>query len=79
MDAAGDRLHFIGTATTVVTLGSFTVLTDPNFLHRGQRAYLGWGLSSPRLTDPTVEPEGLPALDAVLLSHPHRRPRRRGA
>lgn len=67
----GDRLHFIGTATTVVTLGSFTLLTDPNFLHRGQRAYLGWGLSSRRLTDPAVEPEDLPRLDAVVLSHLH--------
>jgi L-ascorbate metabolism protein UlaG (beta-lactamase superfamily) len=67
----GDRLHFIGTATTVMSLGSFTLLTDPNFLHRGQRAYLGWGLSTRRLTDPAIEPEGLPALDAVLLSHLH--------
>ena len=66
-----DRLHFIGTATTVVTLGSFTLLTDPNFLHRGQRAYLGWGLSSRRLTDPAIEPEQVPPLDAVLLSHLH--------
>ena len=67
----GDRLHFIGTATTVVTLGSFTSLTDPNFLHRGQRAYLGWGLSTRRLTEPAIEPEELPRLDAVLLSHLH--------
>ena len=67
----GDRLHFVGTATTVVSLGSFTFLTDPNFIHRGQRAYLGWGLSSRRLTDPAVEPEVLPALDAVVLSHLH--------
>ncbi|MCP3422229.1 MBL fold metallo-hydrolase [Nocardioides pinisoli] len=67
----GDRLHFVGTATTVMSLGSFTLLTDPNFLHRGQRAYLGWGLSSRRLTDPAIEPEALPALDAVLLSHLH--------
>lgn len=67
----GDRLHFIGTATTLVTIGSFTLLTDPNFLHRGQRAYLGWGLSSRRLTDPAVAPEQLPTLDAVLLSHLH--------
>jgi hypothetical protein len=35
------RHHLFGTATTIVRLGSFTVLTDPNFLHRGQRAYLG--------------------------------------
>jgi L-ascorbate metabolism protein UlaG (beta-lactamase superfamily) len=39
-----DGITFIGTATTIVRLGSFTVLTDPNFLHRGQRAYLGRGL-----------------------------------
>jgi L-ascorbate metabolism protein UlaG (beta-lactamase superfamily) len=69
--SAVDRLRFIGTATTVVTLGSFTLLTDPNFLHRGQRASLGWGLSSRRLTDPAARPEDLPALDAVLLSHLH--------
>ncbi len=67
----GDRLHFIGTATTVITLGSFTLLTDPNFLHRGQRAYLGWGLSSRRLTEPAIGPQQLPALDAILLSHLH--------
>jgi L-ascorbate metabolism protein UlaG (beta-lactamase superfamily) len=54
-----------------MSLGSFTLLTDPNFLHRGQRAYLGWGLSTRRLTDPAIEPEALPALDAVLLSHLH--------
>ncbi len=70
-NVGGDTLEFVGTATTVLRLGPFTVLTDPNFLHRGQRAYLGWGLSSPRLTDPAIEPEDLPALDAVLLSHLH--------
>jgi ribonuclease BN (tRNA processing enzyme) len=66
-----DRLTFVGTATTVIELGSFTVLTDPNFLRRGQRAYLGKGLWSRRLTDPALEPEELPALDAVVLSHLH--------
>ena len=65
------QLHFIGTATTVITLGSFTLLTDPNFLHRGQRAYLGYGLSTQRLTQPALEPEQLPPLDAVVLSHLH--------
>ena len=33
-----DTLTFIGTATTVLRIGSSTLLTDPNFLHRGQRA-----------------------------------------
>jgi hypothetical protein len=34
---AADTLTFVGTATTVLRLGSFILLTDPNFLHRGQR------------------------------------------
>jgi L-ascorbate metabolism protein UlaG (beta-lactamase superfamily) len=74
--AAGVRrrvssLTFIGTATTVIELGAFTVLTDPNFLRRGQRAYLGKGLWSRRLSEPALQPEGLPTLDAVVLSHLH--------
>ncbi len=64
-------LTFVGTATTLLRLGAFTVLTDPNFLHRGQRAYLGKGLWSRRLTDPALDLDDLPALDAVLLSHLH--------
>ena len=66
-----DSLTFIGTATTVLRLGSFTLLTDPNFLHRGQRAYLGKGLWSKRLTEPALGVEELPGLDAVVLSHLH--------
>ena len=64
-------LTFVGTATTVLRLGAFTVLTDPNFLHRGQRAYLGKGLWSRRLTDPALRPDELPPLDAIVLSHLH--------
>ena len=66
-----DTLTFIGTATVLLRLGSFTVLTDPNFLHRGQRAYLGKGLWSRRLTEPACQPDALPPLDAVVLSHLH--------
>jgi L-ascorbate metabolism protein UlaG (beta-lactamase superfamily) len=72
---AGDvddvTLTFGGNATTLLRLGPFTLLTDPNFLHRGQRAHLGYGLRSKRLTDPALVPAQLPALDAVLLSHLH--------
>jgi L-ascorbate metabolism protein UlaG (beta-lactamase superfamily) len=64
-------LEFIGTATTLLRLGPYTLLTDPNFLHRGQRAYLGKGLFSKRLTEPSLQPAGLPPLDAVILSHLH--------
>ena len=47
-----DELTFIGTATAVLRLGGFTLLTDPNFLHKGQRAYLGYGLWARRRTEP---------------------------
>ena len=68
---ADGRLTFIGTATTLLRLGDFTLLTDPNFLHRGQRAYLGKGLWSRRLTQPAMQPHELPTLDAIVLSHLH--------
>ncbi|WP_419722196.1 hypothetical protein [Rhodococcus qingshengii] len=32
---------FIGKATFLHRYGEVSVLTDPNFLHRGERAYLG--------------------------------------
>lgn len=65
------EVTFVGTATTVLRIGRFTLLTDPNFLHRGQRAYLGRGLWSKRSTDPALTIPELPALDAVVLSHLH--------
>jgi L-ascorbate metabolism protein UlaG (beta-lactamase superfamily) len=64
-------LTFGGTATTLLRLGGFTLLTDPNFLHRGQRVHLGYGLTSRRRTEPALGPEDLPLLDGVLLSHLH--------
>ena len=64
-------LTFGGNATTLLRIGPFTLLTDPNFLHRGQRAYLGYGLWTKRLTEPALLPAQLPALDAILLSHLH--------
>jgi L-ascorbate metabolism protein UlaG (beta-lactamase superfamily) len=33
---AGNSLSFIGTATTLIKLGPFTLLTDPNFRQLGQ-------------------------------------------
>ncbi|NHC45966.1 MBL fold metallo-hydrolase [Motilibacter aurantiacus] len=70
-DQPDSSLFFVGTATTVLRRDGFTVVTDPNFLRRGQRAYLGKGLSSRRLTDPAIAVEDLPVLDAVALSHLH--------
>ena len=64
-------IQFIGTATTLIQACGFTVLTDPNFLHRGEHARLGYGLRSTRLTDPALEIDDLPNVDLVVLSHYH--------
>jgi L-ascorbate metabolism protein UlaG (beta-lactamase superfamily) len=64
-------MTFGGTATMLLRIGPFTLLTDPNFLHRGQRARLGYGLRAKRLTEPALQPTQLPALDGILLSHMH--------
>jgi L-ascorbate metabolism protein UlaG (beta-lactamase superfamily) len=66
-----DGLYFVGNATTVIRHGGFTLLTDPNFLRRGQRAYLGYGLTTVRRRDPAVSIDQLPELDAIVLSHMH--------
>ena len=68
---AQSTLTFIGTATVLVRHGGFTFLTDPNFLHAGERAYLGKGLWSKRLTEPAMSIDQLPPLDFLVLSHHH--------
>jgi hypothetical protein len=50
------ELTIVGTATLLIRLGSFTLLTDPNGLHPRERA------------DPAPH---LPPLDLVVLSHHH--------
>ena len=70
-DPGQGSLTFIGTATVLLRLPGFTLLTDPNFLHRGESAYLGLGLRSRRRTEPAMQIADLPPLDAVLLSHHH--------
>jgi L-ascorbate metabolism protein UlaG (beta-lactamase superfamily) len=64
-------ITFIGNATTLISAGELTLLTDPNFLHQGQHAYLGYGLISKRRHDPALEIDQLPLLDAIVLSHMH--------
>jgi L-ascorbate metabolism protein UlaG (beta-lactamase superfamily) len=70
-DIHSGSIYFIGTATILIRYAGFTILTDPNFLHRGEYAYLGYGLRSRRLTDPAIPLHGLPPFDFVLLSHLH--------
>lgn len=62
---------FIGNATALISFGDVTLLTDPNFLHAGQYAYLGHGLVSKRLREPAMDVDELPRVDGVVLSHMH--------
>jgi L-ascorbate metabolism protein UlaG (beta-lactamase superfamily) len=64
-------IQFIGTATVLIRYQGLTILTDPNFLHRGEYAYLGYGIRTERLTSPAIEFDALPPIDLVLLSHMH--------
>ncbi|KAK5085245.1 hypothetical protein LTR05_004526 [Lithohypha guttulata] len=64
-------LFFVGTATTILEWEGFRLMTDPNFLHAGDHVHLGPGVTGTRQTNPAVNLEDLPHIDAVLLSHYH--------
>lgn len=70
-EAGRGSIQFIGTATVLIRYHGMTILTDPNFLHRGESARLGYGLSTERLTNPAIALDALPPIDLVLLSHMH--------
>ena len=71
-DTGAGSLLFIGTATTLIRYGGFTILTDPNFLHKGETVGIGYGtVRSKRLTEPALDIDDLPPLDLVVLSHCH--------
>jgi L-ascorbate metabolism protein UlaG (beta-lactamase superfamily) len=70
-DYATGSIFFVGNATVILRYAGFTVLTDPNFLHRGDHVHLGYGLKSTRLKDPAMELDELPEIDLVVLSHLH--------
>jgi L-ascorbate metabolism protein UlaG (beta-lactamase superfamily) len=70
-DLRRGSILFVGTATVIIRYGGFTILTDPNFLHKGDHVHLGYGLQSKRLTEPALSLEQLPPIDFVLLSHMH--------
>ncbi|MFN3326436.1 MAG: MBL fold metallo-hydrolase [Bryobacteraceae bacterium] len=69
---ANGSIQFIGTATILLRYAGFTILTDPNFLHSGERIHMAYGLvSATRQTDPALEVGNLPKIDFVVLSHNH--------
>jgi L-ascorbate metabolism protein UlaG (beta-lactamase superfamily) len=71
VDFSIGSIFFVATATVMLRYAGFTILTDPNFLHAGDHAHLGYGLMAQRLTNPALEIEDLPPLDFCVLSHYH--------
>ncbi|CAN7457424.1 MBL fold metallo-hydrolase [Massilia sp. LjRoot122] len=71
LEAGTGTVQFIGTATVIIRFQGFTILTDPNFLHKGDHVHLGYGLTSERKTNPAIKFEELPPIDLVVLSHFH--------
>ncbi len=65
------QVTFIGTATTLLQIPGFTILTDLNFLHHADRPYLGLGITTRRLTEPAMPVEQLPGLHFTVLPHHH--------
>jgi len=70
-DFNSGSLFFIGTVTIILRYAGLTILTDPNFLHQGDRVHLGYGLRSTRRTNPAINIEELPPLNLIVLSHMH--------
>jgi L-ascorbate metabolism protein UlaG (beta-lactamase superfamily) len=70
-ESAEHSITFVGTATVILRYAGLTILTDPNFLHKGDHVHLGYGLTSERLTNPAIDLDKLPPIDLVVLSHMH--------
>ncbi|KUJ21503.1 Metallo-hydrolase/oxidoreductase [Mollisia scopiformis] len=64
-------IFFVGTATTILEWEGVRLMTDPNFLHKGDHVHLGPGVTGTRETNPAVNLHELPRIDVVLLSHYH--------
>ena len=71
VDPEQGLIFFVGTATVILRYAGFTILTDPNFLHKGDHVHLGYGLRSRRRTEPAIAFHELPPLDLLVLSHLH--------
>jgi L-ascorbate metabolism protein UlaG (beta-lactamase superfamily) len=59
----------IGGPTVLIEVGGWRLLTDPTFDPAGGRYSFGWGTGSRKTAGPSLPPDQLGPIDAVLLSH----------
>ena len=50
-DRSQGSIFFVGNATVILRYAGFTILTDPNFLHRGDHVHLAHGMTAARRTN----------------------------
>lgn len=68
------RLTHVGGPTLLIEVGGWRLLTDPTFDPAGGGYHLSGPLvaiRSKKLTEPSIPPERIGPIDAVLLSHDH--------
>ena len=65
------RITHIGGPTVLIEFDGWRLLTDPTFDAPGRRYTFGWGSSSRKGAGPSISPEDVGRIDAVLLSHDH--------
>jgi L-ascorbate metabolism protein UlaG (beta-lactamase superfamily) len=65
---AEGSVTLVGESTVLIRSHGLTVLTDPGFLRRGERARMGWGLTAARRADPALDLDELPPVDVVVLT-----------
>jgi L-ascorbate metabolism protein UlaG (beta-lactamase superfamily) len=63
------KLTHLGTATLLIEVGGFRLLTDPVFDPSGTRHAMGWGFASTKEYATPMSEDAVGRIDAVLLSH----------
>jgi L-ascorbate metabolism protein UlaG (beta-lactamase superfamily) len=65
------KITHIGGPTTLIEFAGWRILTDPTFDPAGKRYFFGWGTTSKKTVGPSMSPDELGDIDAVLVSHHH--------
>ena len=65
------KITHVGTATVLLEVPGYTILTDPALDPAGRHYDFGFGLGSQKTQEPALPPGGLPPIDLVLVSHDH--------
>ncbi|BBH15925.1 MBL fold metallo-hydrolase [Nocardioides baekrokdamisoli] len=65
------RITHVGGPTALIEVAGWRILTDPTFDPPGRRYFFGWGTTSRKLAGPSIAPDELGSIDAVLVTHHH--------